>query len=278
MYTSAQSDHFHFPSDNMPLLSFFIVLSCRRISSDAHLLGFRIPPLSLGLQHERFCLGGRQEHEELWDTSGRLSGCVCVSIKLFCVCCFSGELFLCCFFAGRPVEWHWLHGPVHGLHLWLVKVCNAAWHGQGPARSWPALRHDPGTHEFVLAFICVSVRCSLCVWLLFLNLQDPGISSTQPEGTYWPFDEGLRRQVFIKDAEGRTLIGKVRHVRIFQWPVTFHKLLIWDNSVHCVLVLEGNIYGELEVKFSILSSRCGPVWQHILISLMQWRMSGGTTT
>ncbi|MEQ2174623.1 hypothetical protein GOODEAATRI_009753 [Goodea atripinnis] len=40
--------------------------------------------------------------------------------------------------------------------------------------------------------------------------QDPGISSTQPEGSYWPFDEGLKRGVFIKDAEGKTLIGKVR--------------------------------------------------------------------
>lgn len=26
-----------------------------------------------------------------------------------------------------------------------------------------------------------------------------------------PFDEGLKRDVFIKDAEGKTLIGKVRH-------------------------------------------------------------------
>lgn len=44
-----------------------------------------------------------------------------------------------------------------------------------------------------------------------LILQDPGISSTQPEGSYWPFDEGVKRGVFIKDAEGKTLIGKVRH-------------------------------------------------------------------
>ncbi|XP_074553137.1 lysosomal alpha-glucosidase [Halichoeres trimaculatus] len=45
----------------------------------------------------------------------------------------------------------------------------------------------------------------------YVMILDPGISSTQPEGTYWPFDEGLRRDVFIKDAEGKTLIGKV-------WP------------------------------------------------------------
>uniref|UniRef100_A0AAY4C5J9 Glucosidase, alpha n=1 Tax=Denticeps clupeoides TaxID=299321 RepID=A0AAY4C5J9_9TELE len=40
---------------------------------------------------------------------------------------------------------------------------------------------------------------------------DPGISSTQPPGSYWPFDEGLKRGVFINDSDGNTLIGKV-------WP------------------------------------------------------------
>ncbi|RVE75910.1 hypothetical protein OJAV_G00003470 [Oryzias javanicus] len=45
----------------------------------------------------------------------------------------------------------------------------------------------------------------------YVIMLDPGISSTQPKGSYWPFDEGLKRGVFIKDAEGKTLIGKV-------WP------------------------------------------------------------
>ncbi|KAM9314287.1 lysosomal alpha-glucosidase isoform 2-T2 [Pholidichthys leucotaenia] len=45
----------------------------------------------------------------------------------------------------------------------------------------------------------------------YVMILDPGISSSQPEGSYWPFDEGLKRGVFIKDAEGKTLIGKV-------WP------------------------------------------------------------
>lgn len=45
----------------------------------------------------------------------------------------------------------------------------------------------------------------------YVMILDPGISSVQPEGSYWPFDEGLRRDIFIKDAEGKTLIGKV-------WP------------------------------------------------------------
>lgn len=41
-------------------------------------------------------------------------------------------------------------------------------------------------------------------------MQDPGISSTQPRGSYWPYDEGLRRDIFIKDADGEILIGKAR--------------------------------------------------------------------
>ncbi|KAF3852609.1 hypothetical protein F7725_005964 [Dissostichus mawsoni] len=42
----------------------------------------------------------------------------------------------------------------------------------------------------------------------YVMILDPGISSSQPEGSYWPYDEGLKRDVFIKDAEGKTLIGK----------------------------------------------------------------------
>ncbi|KAM9792525.1 lysosomal alpha-glucosidase [Neosynchiropus ocellatus] len=45
----------------------------------------------------------------------------------------------------------------------------------------------------------------------YVIILDPGISSVQTEGTYWPFDEGLKRDVFIKDAEGKPLIGTV-------WP------------------------------------------------------------
>lgn len=45
----------------------------------------------------------------------------------------------------------------------------------------------------------------------YVMILDPGISSTQPEGSYWPYDEGLKRNIFIKDVDGKTLIGKV-------WP------------------------------------------------------------
>ncbi|MBN3305105.1 LYAG glucosidase, partial [Amia calva] len=45
----------------------------------------------------------------------------------------------------------------------------------------------------------------------YVMILDPGISSTQPAGSYWPYDEGMKRGIFIKDFSGNTLIGKV-------WP------------------------------------------------------------
>ncbi|XP_061701368.1 lysosomal alpha-glucosidase isoform X8 [Syngnathoides biaculeatus] len=41
--------------------------------------------------------------------------------------------------------------------------------------------------------------------------QDPGISARSPPGTYRPFDDGLKRDVFIKNATGHLLLGEV-------WP------------------------------------------------------------
>ncbi len=112
------------------------------------------------------------------------------------------------------------------------------------------------------------------VWLLCLNLQDPGISSTQPEGSYWPFDEGLRRDVFIKDAEGKTLIGKVipdptKH----KWDYLKTQFLLSPLSF-----TEVNLQRVWVINSSMCPSRCGLVWQRILISLMMWHMNGGMTT
>ncbi|XP_030817873.1 lysosomal alpha-glucosidase [Camarhynchus parvulus] len=47
--------------------------------------------------------------------------------------------------------------------------------------------------------------------LRYIMIVDAGISSSGPPGTYKPFDEGLRRGVFIRNATGQPLIGKV-------WP------------------------------------------------------------
>ncbi|XP_003786123.1 lysosomal alpha-glucosidase [Otolemur garnettii] len=45
----------------------------------------------------------------------------------------------------------------------------------------------------------------------YVMIVDPGISSSGPPGSYRPYDEGLRRGVFITNATGQPLIGKV-------WP------------------------------------------------------------
>ncbi|XP_038618803.1 lysosomal alpha-glucosidase-like [Tachyglossus aculeatus] len=45
----------------------------------------------------------------------------------------------------------------------------------------------------------------------YVMMLDPGISSTQPQGSYPPYDEGLIRGVFINTTQGQPLIGQV-------WP------------------------------------------------------------
>ncbi|NXP79159.1 LYAG glucosidase, partial [Ramphastos sulfuratus] len=47
--------------------------------------------------------------------------------------------------------------------------------------------------------------------LRYIMIVDPGISSSGPPGTYKPYDEGLKRGVFIWNSTGQPLIGKV-------WP------------------------------------------------------------
>ncbi|NXE37801.1 LYAG glucosidase, partial [Ptilorrhoa leucosticta] len=43
----------------------------------------------------------------------------------------------------------------------------------------------------------------------YVMILDPGISSTSPHGSYWPFDEGLRRGLFLNTTQGQPLIGQV---------------------------------------------------------------------
>ncbi|NWX15492.1 LYAG glucosidase, partial [Aegotheles bennettii] len=47
--------------------------------------------------------------------------------------------------------------------------------------------------------------------LRYIMIVDPGISSSGAPGTYKPYDEGLRRGVFIRNSTGQPLVGKV-------WP------------------------------------------------------------
>ncbi|XP_074410899.1 lysosomal alpha-glucosidase isoform X1 [Zonotrichia albicollis] len=47
--------------------------------------------------------------------------------------------------------------------------------------------------------------------LRYIMIVEPGISSSGAPGTYKPYDEGLKRGVFIRNATGQPLVGKV-------WP------------------------------------------------------------
>ncbi|XP_077980370.1 lysosomal alpha-glucosidase-like [Glandiceps talaboti] len=45
----------------------------------------------------------------------------------------------------------------------------------------------------------------------YVTMLDPAISSSQPKGTYQPFDDGMSKDIFIKNASGSLLVAKV-------WP------------------------------------------------------------
>ncbi|KAI4903325.1 hypothetical protein NFI96_015943 [Prochilodus magdalenae] len=45
----------------------------------------------------------------------------------------------------------------------------------------------------------------------YVMILDPGISSTQPAGSYLPYEDGIKQGIFINSSSGDTLIGKV-------WP------------------------------------------------------------
>jgi alpha-glucosidase (family GH31 glycosyl hydrolase) len=45
----------------------------------------------------------------------------------------------------------------------------------------------------------------------YVNIIDPGISSTQPAGSYLPYDDGIKRGIFItKFNSTEPIIGKVK--------------------------------------------------------------------
>ena len=57
----------------------------------------------------------------------------------------------------------------------------------------------------------------------YVNIIDPGISSTQPAGSYPPYDEGLKQGVFIKKFQSNDpIIGQVCHIFLSDMNVHFH--------------------------------------------------------
>ncbi|CAF0855937.1 unnamed protein product, partial [Adineta ricciae] len=59
----------------------------------------------------------------------------------------------------------------------------------------------------------------------YVNIIDPGISSTQPAGTYPPYDDGLRRGIFVKKFNSSDpIIGKV-------WPGINYAIFTLLNAI-----------------------------------------------
>lgn len=43
----------------------------------------------------------------------------------------------------------------------------------------------------------------------YIPILDPGVSASEPAGTYPPYDDGVAMDIFIKDHRGKIFIGKV---------------------------------------------------------------------
>ncbi len=58
--------------------------------------------------------------------------------------------------------------------------------------------------------------------LHYVNIIDPAISSTQTPGEYFPYDDGVKREIFMKKFNSTELIiGKVRRKKIRFFDLVF---------------------------------------------------------
>ncbi|XP_031442858.1 lysosomal alpha-glucosidase-like [Clupea harengus] len=121
---------------------------------------------------------------------------------------------------AMPVYW------ALGFHLcrWGYKSSNTTWDVAKTMRNygipqdvqWNDIDYMDETRDFTFDPVNFATLPDLVKDLhrhdqKYVMILDPGISSTQPSGSYWPFDEGMKRGVFINDSDGHTLIGQV-------WP------------------------------------------------------------
>lgn len=57
----------------------------------------------------------------------------------------------------------------------------------------------------------------------YIPLIDAGISGSENAGTYLPYDEGLKEDIFVKDGEtGQPFVGKVWNLVSTVWPDFTH--------------------------------------------------------
>ncbi|XP_067859036.1 lysosomal alpha-glucosidase [Heptranchias perlo] len=145
-----------------------------------------------------------------------------------------------------------------GFHLcrWGYETSNATWEvvkqmrkaGMPQDAQWNDIDYMTGYRDFTFDPQKFASLPQLVTDLhshrqQYVMIVDPGISSVQPAGSYWPYDEGLKRGVFISNMTGRPLIGKVwpgltafpdftnpdTHQWWFENLLQFHKVVPFDG-------------------------------------------------
>jgi alpha-glucosidase (family GH31 glycosyl hydrolase) len=60
----------------------------------------------------------------------------------------------------------------------------------------------------------------------YVNIIDPGISATQPNGTYPPYDDGLKRGIFIRKFNStEPIIGQVKQISTLATNINYQIFL-----------------------------------------------------
>ena len=56
----------------------------------------------------------------------------------------------------------------------------------------------------------------------YIPLIDPAISGGEPPGTYPPYDDGIKQDIFVKNHRGEVFVGKVWNPDKSVWPDFSH--------------------------------------------------------
>ncbi|CAG2184009.1 unnamed protein product, partial [Oppiella nova] len=56
------------------------------------------------------------------------------------------------------------------------------------------------------------------IGMKYIPMFDPGISASEPRGTYPPFDMGMDLNIFVKNSTGQPFIGRVWTGKPTVWP------------------------------------------------------------
>jgi lysosomal alpha-glucosidase len=78
----------------------------------------------------------------------------------------------------------------------------------------------------------------------YIPLIDAGVSGSEPPGTYPPYDEGVKMDIFVKNSTGQIFIGKVWNSGTTVWPDFTHPTTVdyWTlmlKSLHDLFPFDG---------------------------------------